>query len=216
MRKTPGDLLQERKDLQKLGVDPSGDRRGAITGKGKDSIWDFLPLLAAREAKQFTDYPHLTMSINQKNAVASITVPNGVKGGFRSKLSAIGLEGFLEIVGEIEANLRSVIKRSPGAKPIVYATQRHWRSMRSKVEVDGRIEVDLRTAIESDDSPVKYQPQWVETIYDLIVNKRSNIQLGFDVQFKYSCPMIRSMDAVDLFADSWKSMSPILDLVLKD
>jgi hypothetical protein len=211
-----GDLLQARKDLQKVGVDPDGKRRPAITGKGTDAVWDYLPLVVAREAKQFTAFPHLTMSINRKHAVAAITVPNGVKGGFRSKLSSLGLDGFLDVVRSIESNLRPVVKRSTGAKPMIYATQRHYRSQRSNAEVDGRIDADIRTAVRRKGSPVKYQPQWVEAIYELLVHKRSNIQLGFDVQFQYSCGSIRSAEAVDLFADAWIAMSPILDFVLEE
>lgn len=99
-----------------IGIAPDGKRRPAITGKGTDAVWDFLPLVVAREAKQFTALPHLTMSINGRHAVAAITVPNGVKGGFRT--------------------------------------------------------------------------------------------------IQHSCPVIRSPQAVELFADAWKAMSPILGLVL--
>jgi hypothetical protein len=167
-----GDLLQERKDLQKIGVDPDGKRRAAIT------------------------------------------VPNGVRGGFRSKLANIGIDGFLDIVTEIELKLRPVIKKSAGAKPMLYATQRHYRSQRSDAEIDGRIDVDLRTAIRGNGTLVKYQPQWVEAIYELLVHKKANIQLGFDVQFLYSCKAIRSAEAVELFADSWIAMALILGLVV--
>lgn len=61
---------------------------------------------------------------------------------------------------------------------------------------------------------VKYQPQWIEAIYELLVHKKANIQLGFDVQFLYSCKAIRSAEAVELFADSWIAMAPILGLVV--
>ena len=209
-----GDLLQERKDLQKIGVDPDGKRRAAITGQGTDGVWDFLPLSAARDAMQFTAFPHLTISLNRRHAIAAITVPNGVRGGFRSKLANIGFDGFLDIVTEIELKLRPVIKKSAGAKPMLYATQRHYRSQRSDAEIDGRIDVDLRTAIRGNGTLVKYQPQWVEAIYELLVHKKANIQLGFDVQFLYSCKAIRSAEAVELLADSWIAMAPILGLVV--
>lgn len=211
-----GDLLQKRKDLQKIGVDPDGKRRAAITGQGTDGVWDFLPLSAARDAVQFTAYPHLTISLNRRHAIAAITVPNGVRGGFRSKLANIGFDGFFELVKEIESKLRPVIKKSAGAKPMLYATQRHYRSQRSDAEIDGRIDVDLRTAIRGNGTLVKYQPQWVEAVYELLVHKKANIQLGFDVQFLYSCKGIRSAEAVDLFADSWIAMSPILGLAVDD
>ncbi len=209
-----GDLLQERKVLSKIGVDPNGKRRPAITGQGTDGVWDFLPLYAARDAEQFTAYPHLTIRLDRRHALAAITVPNGVKGGFRSKLVSIGLEGFLEVVQKIESNLRPVIERSTGAKPMVYATQRHYRSQRSDAEIDGRIDVDLRTAIRGNGTHIKYQPEWVEGIYALLVRKKANIQLGFDVQFLYSCESIRSTGAIDLFEEAWIAMSPILDLAV--
>ncbi|MEQ9588043.1 MAG: hypothetical protein RJS97_08825 [Parvibaculaceae bacterium] len=211
-----GDLVQARKDLHKIGVDPNGQRRPAITGSGTDAVWDFLPLTVARDAKQFTDFPHLTMGINRKHAVAAITVPNGVKGGFRTKLTSIGLEGFLGLVDELEQGLRPIIKQSEGAKPMIYATQRHFRSQRSSGEVDARLDADLRTAVRGKQSGVKYQPEWMEAIYHLLTRKRSNIQLGVDVQFSYACPIVRSAKAASLFADCWKALSPLIDFVLEE
>ncbi|HUG20047.1 MAG TPA: hypothetical protein VMM56_13770, partial [Planctomycetaceae bacterium] len=76
-----GDLLQARKDLHKIGVDPKGERRSAITGKGGEGVWDFLPLVASRNAKQFTDFPHLTIALRKAHTIAAVTIPNGVKGG---------------------------------------------------------------------------------------------------------------------------------------
>jgi hypothetical protein len=153
------------------------------------------------------------MGLSRKHALAALTIPNGVKGGFRSKLKDLGIEGFLELVTAIEAKLRPTLKLSIGAKPMIYATQRHYKSQRSNAEVDGRIDADLRTAIRLKGSMVKYQPEWVESIYNLVVNKRSNIQLGFDISFEYQCPVVQSPKVVDLFADTWKAMAPILEFV---
>jgi hypothetical protein len=99
---------------------------------------------------------------------------------------------------------------------MAYATQRHYRSQRSDAEVDGRIDVDLRTTIQGNGTLVKYQPEWIEAIYELLVHKKANIQLGFEVQFLYSCETIRSDEAVDFFAASWIAMSPILELAVDD
>jgi len=71
-----GDQLQARKDLHKIGVDPKGKRRPAITGRWTEGVWDFLPLDVARDARQFTSYPHLTMYLDPSRAVAAVTVPN--------------------------------------------------------------------------------------------------------------------------------------------
>ena len=99
---------------------------------------------------------------------------------------------------------------------MIYATQRHYRSQRSRAEVDARLEADPRTAVRGKHSGVKYQPQWIEAIYQLLLNKRSNIQLGVDVQFSYACTIVRSPRAAALFADSWKAISPLIDVVLED
>ena len=117
---------------------------------------------------------------------------------------------------QLEERLRPVIERSVGSRPVFYSTQRHYRTQRSKPIVDGRVDADLRTCVRSESAGIKYQPEWMEAVYRLLVNKRSNIQCGIEVRFDYACPTVQSPDAVDLFADSWKSMRPLLDFVLND
>ena len=210
-----GDELQARKDLTTLGVDPKGPRRGAITGKAAESVWDFLPLKAARGAKLFTDHPHLTLAIKKQHASAAITVPNGVKGGFKKKLFECGEEGFEELLIGLEQRLRPIVKRVDGGKAVVYALQRHYRSQRdTNPPVDARLEADLRTVVKKGQSGTKYQPEWATAIYAVLTRKKSNIQLGFEVQMPYEAPAVRTKGAVDLFVDSWKAMEPVLRFVL--
>lgn len=218
-----GTDLQKRKDLhviavdrngKRTGVDPKGERRPAIT-EGADGVWDFLPLSVAR-GKYFTNFPHLTMRIHRSRAIAAITVPNGVKGGFKSKLRSGGIDGFLKLITDLEHRVRPIVRRSRGAKPIIYATQRHFLSQRSPSETDARLDADLRTAIQRQQGRIRYQPQWIEAIYELLVNKKSNIQFGMEVRIGYACPLIRSPKAADVFADSWKAFSPLIDFVLQD
>jgi hypothetical protein len=96
---------------------------------------------------------------------------------------------------------------------MIYAVQRHFLGQRSLGEIDACIEVDLRTMIKSATSRVKYQPQWLESIYEILVNKQSNIQFGLSVHFQYGCPLLGSQKATDLFVDTWLAMAPILALV---
>ena len=208
-----GDELQKNPRLRKLGVDPKGHRRPAITGRGQSEVWDFLPLIVARKAGQHTKFPHLTIGLRLRHATAAITVPNGVGGGFRTKLREMGRDGFEELISGIEARLRPVVQRT-NAKPIIYALQRHFRSQRSPGEVDARLDADLRTFAGDSRGRVKRQPHWVDTIYAVLCDKRSNIQLGIEVQFGYDCKEIRSRKAVGLFAESWIAMSSILRCVL--
>ena len=211
-----GDELQARKDLHRIGVDPKGERRPAITGSHADQVWDFLPLRVARGAKQFTDFPHLTLAINSAHAIAAVTVPNGVKGGFRTKLKASGLEGFMGLLSTLEKRLRPIIRESRGAKPIIHLIQRHYASQRSQAEVDSLLDADLRTATRGAQGGVKYQPQWLAAIYEVLAHKRSNLQLAVQLRFSYGRPLVRSAKAIDLFADAWKAMAPLVSFVLAD
>jgi len=211
-----GDELQKRKDLRKLGVDPLGARRGAITGRSGRGVWDFLPLKAARGASNFTSFPHLTIGLRQEDAEAAITIPNGVRGGFRTKLRQVGEAGFFDLLGRIEKRVRPILRRSKGSKALVYALQRHYQSQRSGGETDARLDVDLRTILPGSRREAKFQPEWVRALFEVASRKRSNIQMGFVVRFRYSCSVLRSPAAVDLFAEAWMAMSPIIDFVLED
>lgn len=136
-----GDELQKRADLHRIGVDPRGARRDAITGRSGSAVWDLLALKAARGASTFTAYPHLTLSLRRSEAEAAITIPNGVPGGFRTRLRDVGEKGFFSLVAKIEERVRPTLQRSKGSKALVYALQRHYRSQRSRGEEDARLDV---------------------------------------------------------------------------
>lgn len=211
-----GHQLQSRKDLHKIGVDPKGSRRSAITGRGTEGVWDFLPLVVARDAKEFTHFPHLSFGLSQLWAVAAVTVPNGVKGGFRTRLRECGAERFVELITGLEKRLRPIIRRSRGSKPSIYVTQRHFKSQRSSPIVDARLEADLRTAVPGVQQGVRFQPQWLCAIYDMLVNKKSNMQMGIEVRLSYDCAIVRSAKAEDLFADSWKALASLVSFALQE
>ncbi len=209
-----GDELQGRKDLKYLGVDPKGNRRKAITD-GRDGVWDFLPLRIARKAKSFTSYPHLTMVLKHYEAVAAITVPHRIKGGLKTKLKALGRDGFEEMMNNLERGLRPLVKKCKGAKPFVTASQRRYLSQRSWPETDGRVEADLRTYDHSGECPVKLQPQWMGAVYDLLRSKKSNIQLSVEVRFPYASSAVQSPKVADLFAQAWQRLWPVVEFVLE-
>ena len=208
-----GDELQKRKELHKIGADPKGARRSAITGGEDDRVWDFIPLKAARGASNFTAHPHLTLGLAPGGGSANITVPHGVKGGFRTRLREMGVEGFGELFAELEQRTRKVRAKSKGSTVIAQAVQRHYKSQRSTPTIDGNLRFDLRTVVRGGGGGVKYQPHWLDSIYTLLTEKRSNIQFGIGVHFSYDCPVVRSAKADDLFVESWVALSPILDLV---
>ena len=210
------DELRKRKDLRALCGDPIGEGRTAITGQGFEGVWDYLPLKQAKEAVQFTAFPHLTFAMNVETAIAAVVVPNGVKGGFRTRLLHAGLDGFRSFVATLEVALRPTIARSKGARPLMYASQRHHLTQRSGKIEDGNLSVDLRTLAGCPKAGVKCQPEWIDAIYNLLIHKQSNMQFGVDVQFRYSCPLVRLPKVMDLFADTWMSLKPLLAFALSD
>lgn len=171
---------------------------------------------AAACTKNFTDFPHLTLGIGSTDCAVSITVPNGVRGGFRTRLREIGRDGFVDLLSEIESQARPVLKQSKNAGITAYALQRHYPSQRSQGIEDAVARADLRTLHGDSKSGVKCQPQWIDAIYSVLTEKRSNIQFGLNAQFSYKCPVIRSAECVELFAESLHAMSPLLDVVLGD
>lgn len=209
------DELKQRKDLHKLGIDPNCRGRLAITGRGSDLVWDFLSLKRA-ENTVHTAFPHLTLAMKSETAKAAITIPNGVKGGFRTKLKEGTVVGFRELVTKLERALRHAkwVRRSKGAKPFLYVEQGHFLVQNSPRITDGRLEVDMRTLAGCSKAGVKCQPEWIDAIYNLLTQKRSNMQFGVEVRFQYDCPIVRSREVVDLFADTWIALKPLLDFVL--
>ena len=206
-----GDLLQGSKELEKaLDIDPKGSRRPAITGKLGDLVWDFLPLKGGK-GRPFTQFPHLTMAIHRSHAIAAITIPNGIAGGFKSRLSALGVNGFQGLIACLEKRVRPILKRSEEAKPMIYVSQRHFKSQRSRGETDAELNVDLRTTVEGGSGKIRYQPEWIDAIFNVLTQKRSNVQVGVEIRFRYSCPVVRSSNVANLFIDSWKAFAPLVE-----
>jgi hypothetical protein len=205
------DELQQRKDLQELGVDPTGEGRSAITGQGFSPVWNYLSLKQAKGETQHTAFPHLSLEMNSETALAAVTVPNGVKGGFRTRLEKGGLEGFRSLIAVLEVALRPTVMRSKGAKPFICVNQRHFPSQRSAGIKDGRLDVDIRTLAGCPEAGIKCQPEWIDAIYEILTHKRANIEFGIEVHFSYCCPVVRSRKVVDLYANTWTSLKPLLD-----
>ncbi|MCK4627453.1 MAG: hypothetical protein KAT56_00545 [Sedimentisphaerales bacterium] len=207
-----GQEFRKNKHLvRELGLDPEGQGRKGI---GKDEkIWDFIPLKKA-EGKAFTAYPHATIFMSSKEAGVAITVPNAFKGWVKRCLKKIGTDEFGSLLSKIEKNLQGCIKQSPGTRPIIYILQRQYKGQKSHVK-NGRLEVDLRTLVNDEKTGLKHQPMWLEAIYSILTHKRTNIQLGIEVRFPYSEKAMQSAKALDIMADAWIAMKPMLDFVMK-
>jgi hypothetical protein len=203
--------LRKRADLKRFGMDPKVPGRGAITGRKGDQVWDYLTLKSAEADRPFTSFPHLTVAMNRTLVGAGVTVPNGVSPAMRKRLTEDGVESFIELLAECAENLCGALPVANGvAIPFLYLEQRHFKSQRSKGTNDGRMQLDLRTVIPGKQDGVKCQPQWAEAVFALLVAKRSNMQLGVGANFAYS-DATQSVEVLDLLAQSWIALEPLLE-----
>ncbi len=201
---------QNKRLTEAMGLDPKGDGRSALT-RGKDgAVWDYIPTKAAKGGS-FTSFPHATMVVRPDEAGVAITVPNSIKGGMKSRLKRWPKESFCDLLRRVEINLRPVLATVPDAKPILYITQRHYKSQRSFPQTDGRLEVDLRTLVDIPGGPLKHQPGWLDAVYGILSAKRTNIQIGIEVHLPYAASIMQTKKAEKVMADAWIAIRPFMD-----
>ncbi len=214
------DKLRVRTDLRKgLRIDSTGSGRPAITGTGSTSVWDFVRLSSAKDATQFTDYPHFTLSFDRGQVLAPVIIPNAMKSEFRANLLALGPERFEGVVSECLREFRTSLGKVAGATPWMEVVQRRWnRGLRAEPVIDALLRFDPRTAALRDGKnvgSVKQQREWLRTAYEVIAKRRSNIQLAFGATFPYDrCPIVRTPEILDHIANAWLSCKPLLDAIM--
>lgn len=208
------DELRKRADLKKMGMDEKGKGRPAITGRRGASVWDFIPLKAAR-GKNFTQFPHLTLSIQTDRFLVVVSLPNGVPGRMRQNLTAAGSGEFIKLVRQVATGVTQAIRKVKGAFPFVEVVQRRYPFQNSAPIYDARIEFNLRTAIPDNQSRVKSQPQWLEAGFEALKKKRSNLQFAIGAVLPYGPQELRNRSVLDIVAGVWLGCRPWIDRILK-
>jgi hypothetical protein len=146
--------LRKRRDLRdQLKMNPKAAGRPAITGRQRDGVWDFLPLAASGEAVNFTNYPHLTLSVLLHEIEVTLTIPHAVNRAVRRKLIGLGENGFQLLITKVVKNLKPLLLRCPGARPCFRGLQRRYPTQRATPFIDARIDFDLRTAVPQSGPP---------------------------------------------------------------
>jgi hypothetical protein len=131
--------LRKRRDLRnQLGMDPEGEGRPAITGRGAPGVWDFLSIRSARKATQFTAYPHLTLALETDRAFAHVTLPNGMLPPLRKRLRSLSFNDFSAILANIERRLRPVARAAKGAAPWFVGVQRRYSTQNAIPIIDAQ------------------------------------------------------------------------------
>jgi len=207
--------LRQRPDLRKLGMDPAGTGRPAITGREGTAVWDFLPLREARDRCSFTSYPHLTLGVQDQRVHVIVTLPNGAPAYMRKKLIDGGLDAFKVLVMSVEARVSRAARVFKSARPIIEVVQRHYPSQRSTPVVDARLEFDPRTVGNSANGNVKKQEQWLEAVFRALERKQSNIQVGIGAVLPYRDRRINSRDVLNVIAGVRIGCKPWIDAIIQ-
>jgi hypothetical protein len=211
--------LRLREDLHRaFGIDRNAAGRVAITGKDSSSVWDYLRLLKASEAKTFTEFPHLTLGIHREFMHAIVIIPNGLRSDFRRKLLGKGQDTFIGVFSEVLVKFSESLGTVAGAVPWVELVQRRYPSQRSEPFVDALLEFDLRASFRTKDSKgkaPKFQPQWLRSVYDALNDRKANLQLAAGVRFPYDrCIATNTREILDHIACAWIACEPLISKIL--
>jgi hypothetical protein len=213
------DELRQRPDLRKaFDTDTNAVGRAAITGHASSSVWDYLTLGAAANAKNFTEYPHLTLGVHREFIHAIVIVPNGIRSEFRRTLLGGGEPAFRETISKVLDQFVKRLSSVKGAVPWIELVQRRYPSQRSEPFVDALLEFDLRTAFPTASSDVKtpkLQPQWLSAVFAGLSERGANLQLAVGVRFSYDqCPETKTRAILDSIAQAWISCKPLVETLL--
>lgn len=213
-------IRQNKLFLKEMDLDENS-RRPAITNDPW-GVWDFISFNANTSSdKSFTGHPHCTFGLSDKdkNASGMITFPNAMDRVFLKRLVGLSHDDFST---KLESSLSSIMKdlhEVRGYRPVIRVVQRHYKSQRSSAVIDGEMTVDLRACFGGVDShtgrSIKPQEQWLKAVYELLNNKRSNIQFQIGVVFPYDlCPELQSRDADKLFVNTFRALNPLVKDVM--
>lgn len=211
------DELKKRRGIKKLGVDPNHPGRPAIKSGKDNAVWDFMKLRSSSINDAFTRHPHLTVTINSETVQVLVTMPNAVKSAIRTSVFGMDIEPFASLIEKIAKNMKSVTRIEPTAMPYLQVLQRHYKSQSSSPIVDAVLRYDIRTVLKKQESKQpKIQTQWIQTTYDVMTHKKSNIQFEFGVIFPYQgSKILASPKAIDVFEKAFVAIEPFLKMAIK-
>tara|TARA_B100001540_G_C15724768_1_gene604776 strand:- start:25 stop:1275 length:1251 start_codon:yes stop_codon:yes gene_type:complete len=204
--------IKQNKILEKeLNADLNGKGRGGIK---KGNLWDFITF-KKNEKKKFTHQPHLTIGLNETHVSGNLTVPHGVKGKVKKNFQKISWKEFNEIIYKVAINYDKYFGKSEGFKPNIITVQRRYPSQSSPPIHDGTITFDIRTSFNDLSSKLKpkqkTQKEWLRAVFDVIKNKKSNIQFQVGAHFYYNKnTLVNNKDADQVIIKSFLACKPLI------
>jgi hypothetical protein len=179
-------LEEDKRLLSELGFAPGKKPKRRVGVEATDSVWDYLSPM--EKDGHHTKTPHFTVEISKEHASAMLTIPNQTK-VLRHFVKKHNSDDFIEA---IKIFLRAIGKHNlnkAGCQPCIVTKQRRYRTIREVYAVDGNLTFDLRTfeglPRTGNSPPIRTQPEWTKFCYQLLRDKKSNIQFQIGMQFIY-------------------------------
>jgi hypothetical protein len=72
----------------------------------------------------------------------------------------------------------------------------------------------MRTAHATRNSQVKLQPQWLQSVFEAMKEKRSNLQFGIGAVMPYGDPKLHTTGVLDAIAGTWIACRPWIKTIL--
>ena len=165
-------IRENKKFIREMGIDINAPGRSSITRQ--DVLWDFLRIKNVNgQQPPFQTYPHCTVGIGPEKAEAMISFPHGMNSGLRNRLCGDDFDEFAQ--------------RLQNYKPVARLMQRRYQTQKSVPYKDATIDFDPRVTFGMEKPqmgpPIRQQQEWARATYELLKNKRSNLQFQLGVEF---------------------------------
>lgn len=205
--------------IRDMGLD-SRSGRSSITDQRR--VWDFICFVPPDgRAMAFQKYPHCTVALGPDDAEAMVTVPHATSRKLRNRLVGDSFDAFAESVQKTSDALVDSLQGLRAYRPTVRAMQRRYQTQRSIPMMDGDIEFDMRTIFgepnPSYGPPIKQQSEWAHMVFDLLRNKRSNIQFQVGVQYYYpKFDELAHKNADQHFIAAFRALRPFISPIVDE
>ncbi len=204
--------------IKAMGIDKAAPGRSAITKQ--EVLWDFMRL-AKKEGKQvpFQSFPHCTVGIDAVRADAMITFPHSMSRPLRHRLCGETFEDFANRLGQASDSIDKALKGLKGYRPTARLLQRRYQTQRSIPYRDGLIEFDPRVTFGKKKPQIgpaiKQQQEWAGAVFELLRNKKSNLQFQIGVEFYHNkFDELHNKNADKYFAAVFRALKPFVETVI--
>lgn len=206
----------ESKDLKKHGL-CVGD---GLKKKKNTGTWNIIMFEKFRN-NDHTKVPHCTFAILRDKLGCYVTIPDKAKVEFRYLFKKDKWDKFKQIIEGVVGNMTEKFSDEPGMRPVIKIIQRRYINRTSEFR-EAELILDMRTAFpnkkkrnpDKRNPVIKSQPEWLSSVFEVMTNKKANIQFQIGVEFPYiQNGSVAKENADQLIIDSLISCKPFTDAI---